>query len=144
MAKAANIKLTRIETIAVTFPNSNKPHDAAFSGSKNVHKRGHIWLTNYTTGHLQLSFKLATPGYTFVSDPAGDGAAALYLSADPTKVTRFAPPPGAFSTPSLSADNLLLQVIVNSIDAMKYFYILNIQYRGGRPFSISDPIIVNR
>jgi len=145
MAKSTKNKLTITEPIIISFPDAAAPHAAAFKGSKNVHKKGHIWLTNYGTGSVELTFDLLAGGdYTFQTNPAHDGTSAIFINTDPNQVNGFKPPVGAFSNPQLSNNNQSLTITVHSIDAVKYFYILNIQYKGGPSFPIGDPIIVNR
>jgi hypothetical protein len=144
MAKATRKRFIATKTIDIDFPNGAKPHDPIFSGSDNVHKRGHIWLTGYDDGDLQISFRLVKARYRFAANVAGDGASALFISPDPTKITQFDPSNGVFEPPTLSSDDTLLEFIVHKSDANKYFYILNIIDSTAHTFSLKDPIIVNR
>jgi hypothetical protein len=139
MAKRAK-KIVFTEPIQITFKPA-KPKVPAFKGSGNVHPKGHIWLTHYDTGYVQLTFDLA-PGGDYTFDSTNNGASSIVISTVSNRL--ISPPQGTFSAPSLSPDNRTLQITVYSIDSAKYFYVLNIQYKGGQPFPISDPIIVNR
>jgi hypothetical protein len=144
MAKATRKRFIATKPINIDFPNGAKPHDPFFVGSGNVHKRGHIWLTGYADGDLQISFQLIKPRYRFVPNIAGDGEAALFISTDPTGIAYFDPNNGALESPTLSSDDTFLEFIVHKSDANKYFYILNIIDAAGQPFALKDPIIVNR
>jgi hypothetical protein len=130
--------------IEIDFPNGAKPHDPVFTGSDNVHKRGHIWLKDYDDGDLRIAFKLTKQGYRFVSNVAGDGTDALYISTDPTDVTFFNPNGNALLAPSLSDADTYLEFFVHKSDSNKYFYILNLIDSREHKFSLKDPIIVNR
>jgi hypothetical protein len=140
MARTSKNRIVSAEPINITFKPANS-RNAFFKGSNNIHPKGHIWLTHYNTGYVQLTFVLPPSGdYTF--DSTNNGASAISISTESNQAIN--PPQGTFSAPTLSPDRLTLQITVYSMDSAKYFYVLNIQYKGGQPFPISDPIIVNR
>ena len=131
------------ESISVTFKAADPqtPIFKSLSNSGNVQRKGHIWLTNYSSGSVCINFQIKTAGYTF--DLSNGADSAIQINTD--VAGHNAPPAGTFG--NITASATTLDVTVEKIDAGKYYYKLTINEpaeRGRRRFTIGDPIIVNR
>ena len=111
---------------------------ATFKKSHRMHVRGHIWLANETVPPLEITFTLSH-GFKFNSSGKGP----MFLGTDANNLKVFDPCGGVFSGPILASDTeLSFSILI--FDSKKYFYLLNIIAPGNKPFSVDDPIIVNK